>query len=104
MVINKRKLRQLEGMVLPHRPEPAMFYLSDGKEITLSQRSEQIKLNYRPQAKAIMDNETLTFEEKTRESMKLLNTMSESEKLILQKDNEFMLLRMVDILYKYFEE
>jgi len=98
-MVNKRRLRELEGMVLPDHPEPATLYISDEREIALSQRAKAIRkrLDSNP-----LQDESLTFDQQIALGLKLYNSLTETERLIIDKETDFIRDRMRSILDNYY--
>ena len=72
-MVNKRKLRELEGMVLPDHPKPATLYISDEREVVLSQRAKAIRkrLDSNP-----LQDESSTFDQQIAVGLKLYNSLT----------------------------
>ena len=98
-MVNKRKLRELEGMVLPDHPEPATLYISDEREIALSQKATAIRksLDVNP-----LQDETLTLDQKIEAGQKLYSSLTVAQQEIVTKDTEFMRDRMRSIIEGYY--
>ena len=103
MVINNKKLRELEDHVLSDQPEEAFIHITDENEIQLLDRANAIRDRLYPEVKELMDNENITFDEKVKAAQEIYGDLTQSEKAILDKDSEFCLLRLRDLLLKFFE-
>ena len=103
MVINGKKLRELEDNVLPDYPEEALIHIDDEKEIILYDKAHAIRERLYPEVKELMENETLTFNERLEAARNIYSDLTPAEQAVIQKDQEFNILRLRDLLIKFFE-
>ena len=103
MVLNNKKLRELEDNVLPDFPEEALIHITDDKEILLFDKASEIRDRLYPEVKALMDNEKLTFDERLKTAQQIYSDLTPYETAILTKDFEFCVLRLKDLILKFFE-
>jgi len=102
MKLNGKKLRELENNVLPDYPEEAFIHVTDEDEVLLLDRAQKIRDRLYPEVKEIMENTKLTFDERLKASQEIYGDLTPYEKAILDKDSEFCVLRLRDLLIKYY--
>ena len=103
MVINVKKLRELEDNVLPDYPEETFIHIDDEKEVLLYDKAKAIRERLYPEVKALMENENLTFDDRLKAAQQIHSDLTPAEQAVIQKDQEFNILRLRDLLLKFFK-
>jgi hypothetical protein len=101
--MNNRRIRSLERHVLPEQPELATIQISNEQEFALLTKAQQIREKLTPETKAIMQDETLTFDQKTERLKTLYDSINPEDKIIITKDSQFLRMRLRDFLVEYFK-
>jgi hypothetical protein len=79
------------------------MFIGDADEQTLHYKAEKIRETFRPQAKAIISDTTLTLEEQEQASKALLAELDDYQKTVLEESSRFLEYRLRRLVCKYFE-
>ena len=101
-MVNKRKLRELEDMVLPDLPEPPRIYKDNEQEIALSKKADKIRDRLEVEAEKLF-NGNLTLKERTAYGREVLDSLTPEDKLVLTTDYNFNRIRLRDLIYEFFK-
>ena len=98
-----KKLRQLEGNVL-ELPDDDEIYLSisDRNEAALHERVHNIKRGLQDEAKEILFNVKLTFEQQNAKAEEMLKDLTETEHTLIEESDKFVRYRLMRLLFKQF--
>jgi hypothetical protein len=100
-----RKLHALEENLLEFPPddEDILMFIGDVDEQTLHDKAEKIRETFRPRAKAVINDTTLTLEEQEQASKALLAELDDYQKTVLEESSKFLDYRLRQLVCKYFE-
>ena len=102
-MVNKRKLRDLEGLVLPDLPEEPQLYIQNEQEVALTKRASKIRDGLDCDLEKLYGSKH-PLAERRKYAEKIMASISESDLAVLTADYTFNKIRMRDLIFNFYKQ